>query len=178
MTQIGSFCCVYKLWINLCVLGITDTVLINILGNVHNIFSIYRLLLKAMNTANYSRKDIGSLGERIAAFFLQKNGFEIVARNVARKTGELDIVARKGETLHVVEVKTRSCEEFPESSSAKDVYAPFENLHTYKIRKVARTAQWYASDIGWGGEVQIDAVLVWIRKRDGVARVTYMPQIL
>jgi hypothetical protein len=52
------------------------------------------------------------------------------------------------------------------------------NLHGGKIRKVARTAEWYLADIGWEGEWQLDAALVWRRERDGRCLVRYLPQIL
>jgi putative endonuclease len=127
--------------------------------------------------ANYSRKDIGALGETVAAEYLKRHGMRIMARNVARKTGEIDVIARKGSTLHFVEVKSIVCTEFP-SDSSHDVYDPSVNLHEAKIRKVARTSEWYVANIGWEGEWQIDGILVWLRERDGMARVRYLPQLL
>lgn len=127
-----------------------------------------------------SRKYTGRLGERVAAVYLVRHGFTVIDRNVSRKTGELDIVARKGQTLHAVEVKALRCKEFPmEARKETDtIYDPANNLHARKIRKVARTAEWYASEIGWEGELQVDGILVWIRARDGMAFVRYLPQIL
>lgn len=49
----------------------------------------------------------GKTGETCVAQFLQKNGYAIVARNYRVRGGEIDIVARKGDTLAFVEVKTR-----------------------------------------------------------------------
>jgi putative endonuclease len=123
------------------------------------------------------RKRTGALGERIACAYLRRHGFSIRATNVRRKTGELDIVACKGDTLHVVEVKTVVCEAFP-TSTREDTYDPSDNLHPYKIRKVARTAEWYVMDTEWEGEWQIDGALVWLRGSDGRAKVRYLPQIV
>lgn len=53
------------------------------------------------------RKEIGNLGEEYTARFLRSNGCEILARNFTIRGGELDIVAKKGDILHIVEVKTR-----------------------------------------------------------------------
>lgn len=131
-----------------------------------------------MDLTNSSRKDIGALGERIAATYLVRHGFQIVGRNIARKTGELDVVARKGRALYFVEVKTILCDELPVPDSAIDRYDPADNLHPYKIRKVARTAQWYVAEQDWEGEWQVDGILVWLRRHDGRARVRYIPQIL
>ena len=56
---------------------------------------------------------IGSLGERIACAYLRSEGRRILYRNFrAPKGGEIDIVAREGNTLVFVEVKTRTSERF------------------------------------------------------------------
>ena len=130
-----------------------------------------------MELIGKSRKDIGILGERVAAEYLRRRGFELIDRNVARKTGELDVIVRKGNTLHFVEVKTLLCDEFPHKSNL-DRYDPADNLHAYKIKKVSRTAEWYVLEYDWEEEWQIDGALVWLRRRDGIARVRYLPQIL
>jgi len=125
-----------------------------------------------------TRKDIGALGERVAAEYLRRKGFALVDKNMARKTGELDVIMKKGDTLHFIEVKTVLCFEFPKAESTDDAYDPADNLHLYKIRKVARTAEWYVMQYGWEGEWQVDGALVWLRERDGLARVRYLPQIV
>ena len=52
--------------------------------------------------------DIGREGEDVAASYLMQNGYRIVARNWRYGPKEIDIVARDGETMVFVEVKTRS----------------------------------------------------------------------
>ena len=52
-------------------------------------------------------KETGNLGEDYVAEYLMSKGCDILARNFRIRGGELDIVAKKGELLHVVEVKTR-----------------------------------------------------------------------
>lgn len=131
-----------------------------------------------MKLIDLSRKDIGNLGEEAACQFLKDHGFKIIARNVARKTGELDVIARKGGTLHFVEVKSLVRREFPDAAGAQDEYDPSANLHAGKIRKVARTAEWYVAEVDWEGEWQIDGILVWLRERDGKAHVEHLPQIV
>ncbi|MEG2173337.1 MAG: YraN family protein [Desulfovibrionaceae bacterium] len=54
------------------------------------------------------RKQLGNTGEDIAAHFLQQQGFCITARNWRAQQLELDIIARDGDTLVFVEVKTRT----------------------------------------------------------------------
>ncbi len=130
-----------------------------------------------MDISNLSRKEIGNLGERAAAEYLRHNGFSIEGKNIARKTGELDIVARKKNTLYVIEVKSIVCNEFSDNSTSVS-FDPSENLHYAKLRKVVRTGMWYISEQRWEGEWQVDGVLVWLRRCDGVARVRYLPHII
>lgn len=130
-----------------------------------------------MGIHGYSSKDIGCLGEKVTAEYLRRQGFHIFGANIRAPFGELDIVAVKDKCLHVIEVKSLKCIEFP-SPHALDYYDPGENLHPNKIRKVARMGNWYVGSLGWEGEWQVDAALVWLRERDGMARVRYYPQIL
>ncbi len=129
------------------------------------------------NISTLSTKDIGNLGERVAREYFQSKGFAYVDANVARKTGEIDLIMRKGKTLHFVEVKSRLCNEFP-SKTSTSAYDPSANLHSAKIARVARTSEWYVAEKGWEGEWQVDALLVWLRAHDGAARVQYLPQMI
>lgn len=131
-----------------------------------------------MQLFDKSRKEIGALGENVAAEYLRRRGMKILDKNVSRKTGELDVVARGEDGLHFVEVKTILAYEFPRPNDATDEYDPSLNLHEAKIRKVARTAEWYVAEREWEGDWQVDGCLVWLRRRDGMARVTYLPQII
>jgi len=49
---------------------------------------------------------LGRLGEETAARFLQQAGYEIIARNFRFLKAEIDLIARRGDILAVVEVKT------------------------------------------------------------------------
>ncbi len=50
---------------------------------------------------------LGRAGERRAAWFYRLRGYRVVARNVRLPAGEIDLVARRGRTLVIAEVKTR-----------------------------------------------------------------------
>ena len=49
----------------------------------------------------------GRLAEALCATWLRMKGYRIVARGVRTPVGELDIVARRGRVLAIVEVKAR-----------------------------------------------------------------------
>ena len=61
-----------------------------------------------MATKKYvSRHDIGRMGEDHAEEYLRSAGWDVVHRNWRCSEGEIDIIAKDGDTLVVVEVKTR-----------------------------------------------------------------------
>lgn len=49
----------------------------------------------------------GRMAENLATDFLRKSGYEIIAQNWRTKLCEIDIVAKKGDTIYLVEVKYR-----------------------------------------------------------------------
>ena len=53
-------------------------------------------------------RQYGLAGERLAALSLQLKGYRILERNYRTKLGEIDIIARKGDVVAIVEVKARS----------------------------------------------------------------------
>ncbi len=130
-----------------------------------------------MDVSSKTRKEIGDFGERVAEAYFVRHGFVIEDRNVARKTGELDRIVRKDDVIHIVEVKTVVCRDFPVSMHDVGDHDPSINLHSQKLRKIARTAEWYLAERKWEGEWQVDGLLVWVRKHDCMARVRYLPQI-
>lgn len=56
--------------------------------------------------------DLGKLGEELAVEHLQKAGYTILHTNWVYQKAEIDIIAQKGDTLAIVEVKTRSSIDF------------------------------------------------------------------
>ena len=64
----------------------------------------------------------GERGEDLAYFYLRERGYTVVARrwHSARTKGDLDLVAWDGETLVILEVKTRSGREIASPAAAID----------------------------------------------------------
>jgi putative endonuclease len=63
-------------------------------------------------------KEIGALGEKIAAEYVTRLGYVIRERNFRSREGEIDIIAQKDDFLVFVEVRTRRSHSFgtPEES--------------------------------------------------------------
>ena len=51
---------------------------------------------------------LGNRGERLAARFLRRQGYKILARQYSNRFGEIGLVALDGESLVFVEVKSRA----------------------------------------------------------------------
>ena len=56
--------------------------------------------------------ELGKQGEQFAVDYLQKQGYEILETNWTHQKAEIDIIAKKENTLAVIEVKTRSTTAF------------------------------------------------------------------
>ena len=65
-----------------------------------------------------NRKELGTIGEKLARKFLKKNGYRIRETNFRCREGEIDIIAEKKGYLVFVEVRTKSSSGFgsPEES--------------------------------------------------------------
>lgn len=93
----------------------------------------------------------GRIGEEIAKDYLEKKGYKIIERNYKTKYGEIDLVARDGKELVIIEVRAKMGENFG---------TPEESLDKRKLRKLQFNAQGYASKTGWRGPCRIDAVCI------------------
>jgi putative endonuclease len=113
------------------------------------------------STGGYKQK-LGRHGEGIAAAYLQQEGYLILARNWRCPRGELDIVAREGETLAFVEVRTRRGERFGN---------PEESVTPAKQAKLLELAQTYLQETGLTDQNwRIDVVAIEIDQRGSLKR--------
>ena len=87
-----------------------------------------------MASKKASTKERGQEGERLAARFLEEQGFRILDRNYRNRLGEIDIVAEDRGVLVFVEVRTLR-------SSAG--HSPEETIQWKKQQRISRTALAY-----------------------------------
>lgn len=95
------------------------------------------------------RRRLGEQGERLARQHLSQLGYTVLESNFRNKLGEVDLIARDGEWLVVVEVRTRTDESRGH---------PFESVTTAKQKRLRRLAQSYLSRSGWEGPVRFDVI--------------------
>ena len=62
--------------------------------------------------------ELGKLGEDLAVQYLTDKGYEILERNWRNIHKEIDIIAKEGEDLVIVEVKARQTDEYGEPDIA------------------------------------------------------------
>ena len=80
------------------------------------------------------RAAIGRRGEDEAARFLESRGYKVLERNFRCRYGEIDLVARDGQAVVFIEVKTRGSDRFG---------APLASVDSKKQKKILLTAQFY-----------------------------------
>lgn len=100
----------------------------------------------------------GRRGEDLAHRFLRREGFVIVARNYRLASGdaEADLIAWEGETLVVVEVKSRTSAEYG---------PPDRAIGEEKYRHMLRVARKYVAKSGTPWEqVRFDVVTVLLKR--------------
>lgn len=79
-------------------------------------------------------REIGKMGESAACDYLCKNGYGVLRRNVFTPFGELDIVAREGDTLVFCEVKSRRNARYG---------SPCEGVTRKKAARVYNSAEYF-----------------------------------
>ena len=95
--------------------------------------------------------ETGAIGENLAAEFLSKKGFEVVARNYRWKKAEIDLIVKRENWLIFVEVKTRSSDAWghPESFVSND-----------QRKLIYDAAEEYIYSTDWQGHIRFDIVSV------------------
>jgi len=108
------------------------------------------------------RQAVGALGEKLAAGFLRKRGYHIIETNYRCPAGEIDIIARQGETLVFIEVRTKSSQEFG---------SPEESITSAKKARLRALAAHYGQTHDNLPSQRIDVVSVELDKKGRVSRI-------
>ncbi|MCX6033185.1 MAG: YraN family protein [Chloroflexi bacterium] len=122
-------------------------------------------------TGQTSRQNLGRRGEEIAAAYLARLGYVIVTRNWRTRTGELDIVARDGEWLVIVEVRARRS---AGGSTAPILGRPEDSVTPRKQARLAALAEAYLFERPWDGPWRVDVIALELRGDGSVARLNHL----
>ena len=115
------------------------------------------------------KQALGRWGEAKAAGYLEAKGYKILERNYRNEHGEIDLVARDGEDIVFVEVKTRSNADFG---------FPEEAVDAEKQAHLVGTAEGYLQDrtdnaVDW----RVDVIAI-LRREDGQAEIRHFEHAL
>lgn len=114
-----------------------------------------------------SNKILGRIGEQIAYFYLKIIGFEILKCNYRCKFGEIDLIVRKNNCIHFVEVKTRT-NKYIEGRNA---------INKEKQEHIWNTSKYYLyKNKIENMEIEFDAVEIYLQ--ENYLEVNYIPQII
>ena len=111
-------------------------------------------------------KEIGNFGEDKACEFLEKQGINVLKRNFYARCGEIDIIAKDGETIVFAEVKTRLSKEYG---------TPSEFVDYRKQEKIMQTALYYLGNDDT--DMRFDVIEVMYKMAGDVMTVTEINHI-
>jgi putative endonuclease len=92
----------------------------------------------------------GAAAEAIAADYLAARGLVLVARNYRCRGGEIDLIAKDGDTLVFVEVRLRRSEAFGGAAAS---------IGATKRARLTLAARHYLATLGYEPLCRFDAVL-------------------
>lgn len=116
------------------------------------------------------RKELGTLGEKIAADFLRRRGFVIRETNFRCRQGEIDIVAQDKDCLVFAEVRSRRSHEFG---------SPEESITRSKREKLTSSALSYLqTHSGLPSLWRIDVVAIELEPNGKVSRLELIQNAL
>lgn len=103
----------------------------------------------------------GKNAESDACEFLQKEGCQILQRNFSCKFGEIDIIAKKDEILHFIEVKATNGE-----------YEAAYRLTILKMQKILKAVDYYLLKNGLNNDFQIDLITIESNKINWIKNIS------
>ena len=112
------------------------------------------------------KRAIGNLGEKRAARFLVWHGYRILERNYVADGAEIDLIAKKGDVLAFVEVKTRSL-----SSLGVKQARPASSVTPEKQKKIIKAASCYVGYKHTNLRKRFDIIEVYVDSSNEKTRV-------
>ncbi len=97
--------------------------------------------------------ELGRRAEERAESYLRSLGWKVLGRNLVNPYGELDIVARDGGELVIVEVRCRTLGE---------VQSPLDSVGPQKLRRLVNAGRAHVDRMDWTGPWRIDLIGFWV----------------
>ena len=105
-----------------------------------------------------NKAQVGKFGEKVAAKYLRRHGYEIIERNLHISHEEIDIIAVNKQCIAFVEVKTRTVR--PEDT---DRFSAPASAVTYKKQEhLLRAARTYLANNTYPLQPRMDVIEVYL----------------
>ncbi len=122
---------------------------------------------------------IGQVGENVVYKYLIRHGFLIISRNHSVKWGEIDIIAKRNNKIHFIEVKSKTVEPTYFVNKTDNEEMDKEIIHSWKIKKLRRIIETYLISQRIGNtEWQFDIAVVYLNIEKKLAKVKIMENII
>jgi len=95
--------------------------------------------------------ELGKKGEQLAVDYLLEHNYDIIERNYRFDKAEVDIIAKKGTILAIIEVKTRS---------TKDFGNPEEFVKPKQIQRLVKAVDEYVTVNDLDVEIRFDIIAI------------------
>ncbi|MGO0122564.1 YraN family protein [Desulfothermobacter acidiphilus] len=112
----------------------------------------------------------GKQAEELAVAYLQRAGWQILERNFRCRWGEIDLVAREGDTVVFVEVRSRSNLAFG---------SPEESIGWHKRERMKKAVRYFIGRYGREFPCRFDVIaIVWDKATGKMASLRHWRNVL
>ncbi len=115
------------------------------------------------------RQRVGQWGEKIAAEYLVKKGYKLLATNVRTPYGEIDLICQRESQIVFVEVKARTSHTF---GYPEDSVTPRKQAH------MLAAAEHYLQEGEFDGDWQFDVIAIEGSPDSKLPRITHFENVL
>ncbi len=99
-----------------------------------------------------NKREVGSQKENLAISYLKNKGYKIIKQNFYTKFGEIDVIAKDGNTLVFIEVRSRSYD---------NLGLPEESINKAKQKKIIKTAKIFLNSFNIDyNEIRFDVIAI------------------
>ena len=105
------------------------------------------------------KRELGSLGEKMARRYLRRNGYRIKKKNFVADGHEIDIIAEDKEVLSFVEVKTRTI-----GHESPNEPRPASSVDPEKQRGIIKAARFYSAYNPTRKKKRFDIIEVYVNQ--------------
>jgi putative endonuclease len=114
-----------------------------------------------------NRQDTGKQGEMLAQQFLRDKGYTLIETNFRCRTGEIDLIAKDGDIVVFIEVRTVTSPKFGPA---------YQSVTYRKQQQVKRVALFYAARHNLvNTQFRFDVIGITLNRKTGDHQIEHLP---